>query len=659
MGLLKTKQSSKNKQQNASLKESSSFSFPKNKDIGLVSGDLDRKLVYSLSKSRFPSWKQIKYIGRVLGKKESFLLKFFFLLMLASVGFLCFGFCREHIKSSPVFGGQYTEGVIGYPQHINPLYSSVNDVDSDLSRLVYSSLFKTNEKGELEKDLVEDYSVSEDGKVYTFKIKDGVLWHRGGSLTVDDIFFTFQAIKDPAYNSPLKTSFVGVEAKIEDERTISFSLSERYAPFLNLLTFGILPSSVWGRISPQSAPLADFNLKPIGSGPYRAGSWIKDKSGKFKQYKLEANNDYYGKKPYIKEVIFKFFANATEAVNALNNGSVDGLSYLPKEEKQNLIAKSSLNINEVFMPREKVLFFNSSKNVILSDKNVRQALSYATPRQRIISEVLDSQAVPAYGPISERSFAYDGGLEKYDFDMSKAEKILSDAGWKKETVSEEDFVLLKDKEMASSSSLSDDEKNFLSLGVGSWFYKEEPRNKNDKKNTEKKKIYLRLSLTVLDDEESANTGRLILQSWEKFGAKVDLDLVSASQVQAFSIKPRSYEVLLFSQFLGSDPDPYFFWHSSQAGEGGLNLSNFKDDDVDKLLEEARISLDQNERVEKYKKFQQLINQDAAAIFLFSPFYLYPQGKRLKDFGVEFLANPSDRFSDISDWYVKTGYRFVW
>lgn len=609
-----------------------------------------------------PSWLQVKHFGRVLSRKELLVVKFFSFLILASACFSGFNFYHEHLKTVPAFGGQYSEGLVGAPQYINPLYSSINDADADISRLVFSSLFKLNAAGEPEKDLVEDYQVSEDGKTYTLKLKSGVHWHQGGDLSVDDVFFTFQAIKDPAYNSPLKASFAGIEAKIEDDRTIVFTLPEKYAPFLDLLTFGILPVGIWGQIPPQSAPLADSNLKPVGSGPYKFKSLVKDKSGNIKAYNLTVNKDYYGAKPNIKDLVFRFFGNFTEAINAINNGDIDGLSYLPKSEKPNLIAKSSLNLNKLSQPKLKAIFFNSEKNPLLKDFKVRQALAYGSPREKIISDILGSEAEPAYGPIPSENFAYNPNLEKYDFNSEKASALLSEAGWKKEKVSEDDIAALKSKQekaTSSAGSLSEEEKSKLAMGPGEWLFKEELKDKNDKKNKETKKVYFQLALTVLDDEESANTARLIMQSWEQLGAKVDLNLISLSEVQTSIIKSRKYETFLFTQLLSNDPDVYFFWHSSQAGEGGLNLSNYKNEEADKMLEEGRTETDPAKRIEKYQKFQEIVNQDVAAILLYSPYYLYPQGKKVKNFSVKIIAAPADRFSDVTEWYVKTRQHFEW
>ena len=117
--------------------------------------------------------------------------------------------------------------------------------------------------------MVEDYKITPDGKNYTLKIKQNIKWHNGDPLNTDDVLFTFGAIQDPAYKSPLRASFSGVQIERVDDNTVKFILSEPYAAFLNLLTFGIMPAGLWQEINPASASLAELNTKPIGSGPYK------------------------------------------------------------------------------------------------------------------------------------------------------------------------------------------------------------------------------------------------------------------------------------------------------------------------------------------------------------------------------------------------------
>ena len=635
--------------------------FGKNSANTFNNSEADKKLVYSLSRSRIPSTRQLKYLGKVLNKKEVLFIQVLSFLVILNIAWLFFNLSGQHLKVVPMFGGEYSEGLIGEPQHINPLYASVNDADADIARLVYSSLFKLDKNGEPQKDLVSDYQISDDGKVYTFKLRDNAKWTDGSPVTADDVIFTLEAIKNPDYNSPLRSSLNGVEADKIDDKTVTFTVTEKYAPFLSILTFGILPSAIWEQIAPGAASLAELNLKPIGSGPYKFKSLVKDKAGNIRSYTLTANKSYYGNAPHVKDFVFKFYSSFTEAVASLNANEVDGLSYLPKEEKDNLIAKNSLSLEKLNLPILKAAFFNGDSNAVLKDLKVRQALAYASPRADIIKNILNNEVAPAYGPISVGSFAYNDAIEQYNFDFNRAQSLLVGDGWQKETVTPADIVALQarqDNTASKKDALSSAEKDKLARGAGDWLYKDQVVDKKAKVKTTAR-TYLTFSLTALNNDEDTKVTQALKASWEKLGAKVTVKLVDASQIESTVIKTRQYDVLLFSQSIGSDPDVYVFWHSSQVGANGLNLANYKNEEADKMLEEGRLALNRDERVADYKKFQEIVANDAPAIFLYSPYYVYPQAKKLKGFDVKNISSPQDRFADIEDWFITSGRKIVW
>ena len=187
--------------------------------------DVDKKLVFSFSKSKIPSLKQLKYIKKYLSAKEIQIFKISFVVLVISLVFLGIKFYFTNLQTVPVEGGNYTEGLIGAPQYINPLYSSFSDVDSDISSLIFSSLLERDKDGKLINDLALSYEISEDNKIYTFKVRKDAVWHNNVPLVVDDIIFTFNVINDSRYNSPLEKSFVGVELEKIDEETIRFVLA--------------------------------------------------------------------------------------------------------------------------------------------------------------------------------------------------------------------------------------------------------------------------------------------------------------------------------------------------------------------------------------------------------------------------------------------------
>lgn len=558
--------------------------------------NVDQKLVYDLSPKKIPSGKQLKHLRRFLNPKEYLIIKICLLLIIVNAAYLGVTFFKKHLEYSPIEGGEYIEGVIAYPKAVNPLYAVNRDIDSDLSHLIYSSLFRYDGEGRLINDLVSEYSVNAN-KEYTIKIKEGVKWHNGDSLTVDDVIFTINAIKNEEYRSPLKNIFSGAELERIDDFTFKISLSSPYAPFLDNLTFGILPKNVWEKVTPGSAILSELNLKPIGSGLYKFKSLVKNKDGEIKEYNLIVNDEYYGQKPYIKNVKFKFFVNYTEAIKALNDSQIDGLGYLPLNERQELVAKDSLFFHELIRPQIFGLFFNYEKDKALSDKTARISLAQAIDKEKLVKDVFDGTYHVEDSPILKNNYAYNSEIIRYNYNPGEAASNI---------------------------------KNKLAS----------------------------TSLTVVDSGRNMAVAEQIKQYWENIGVAVELRVI-ASEKAAEVVKGRDFEVILYGQEVGADPDVYAFWHSSQAKTGGLNIANYNNTEVDTLLTEGREITDTSERIAKYKKFQENIASNLPAIFLYSPTYTYVQSKKVHGFKAVSVVEPSDRFATIADWYLKTKTKLVW
>ncbi|MCX6795589.1 MAG: ABC transporter substrate-binding protein [Candidatus Falkowbacteria bacterium] len=627
--------------------------FSKNKkSADLNHLDLNRELVYSLSTKKLPNAEQLKHLGRFLTTKERKIVRICALILILNFVYLGFVFFNKHIVSTPLAGGSYIEGLVGAPKYINPLYSSNRDVDADISRLIFSSLFKYDEKGVLVGDLVESWQRSDDGREYTLVLKNNAVWHNGEKLNADDIIFTVQAIKNPKFRSPLHSAFSGLEVEKMNDYAVKFKLSQPYAPFLGLLTFGILPKNIWGAVIPESATLAELNLKPIGSGPYKFKSLVKNKNGEIKEYTLEVNEAYYGAKPFIKEVSFRFYSDAESIVKALNDNSVDGVSYLPFSARKDLLAKSSLSFHYLNQPQLEAIFFNQKNNEFLTNKNILQALNIAIDRSYLIKGIFNGQAQESRGPILENNSAFNADLKKTVYDYAQAEKIIADEGFIKVNVSDDD---LKDpsKEIEGIT-VSDFQEKASDAGVdpvGIWLVK-----KATKKVPENK--FLVISLTYPDSADNALIAGKIQEYWQAIGVKTSLNPLPSSQIASEIAIEKNFEALLFGENVGADPDVYAFWHSSQISEG-LNIASYANTNADKLLEAARVSTDENDRLEKYRSFQQLVVEDQGAIFLFSPNYLYLQVKKLHGFSGTSIIEPSDRFASISNWYLRVRHSFVW
>lgn len=559
--------------------------------------DLDKKLVYSLSTRKIPTGDQIKHIKKFLNPREFLIVKICALVILVNAVYLGVSFIKRHLEYLPKAGGEYVEGVVGYPKAVNPIYAVNHDIDGDLSRLIYSSLFKYDQNGNLTADLAENTDISADGKEYTIRIKGNVKWHDGTGLTADDVLFTLNLIKDPSYRSPLRSALTSVNAEKIDDRTIKFTLSDAYAPFKEMLTFGILPKNLWENINPDSAVLADLNLKPIGSGPYKFKSLVKNKNGELKEYRLTVNENYYGQKPYIKDISFKFFTDYSEAIKALNDNQVAGLSYLPFNYRKELLARDSLNFHELIQPQIVSLFFNRDKNKALADKDIRVALASALDKDSIINDVFSGVYKRADGPILSGNFAYDDAITRYSYSPEAAAATI--------------------------------------------------KNKP-----------LTIVLTVVDSGSNIAVAEKIKAYWEKAGATVTVKAITGEQAVNI-VKDRDFEILLYGESVGGDPDVYAFWHSSQIGSKGLNLAAYNSAEVDRLLVEGRTISDVSERIARYKKFQEIITNDLPVIFLYSPTYTYVQEHQLQGFSGTTVIEPADRFNGVSGWYLKTSKKINW
>lgn len=604
----------------------------------------DKNLVYTLASSKIPNSDQIKQLDKALSKKERLIIRICLVIVLVNVVYLGVRYYNNHVSSSPVVGGVYQEGLIGYPKNVNPLYSINRDVDNDIAKLIYSSLFKYNDKGILVGDLAEKIETT-DNKEFLVTIKSGVKWHSGEDLLVDDVIFTFNLIQNPEFRSPLRQDFFGVEVTKVSDNVVKFVLPSAYSFFPNFLTFGIMPQSVWENIAPDSANLSEFNLQAIGSGPYKFSSLVKDKKGELKEYRLVVNNDYYGAKPYITNITFKLYPDSNELINAINSGDVQGISYLSPDQKKTLLAQNSLRFNSLDSSQESLIFINSVKNTNLADLKVRQAMTLAIDKSTIVKDIFSDFNKVLNGPLSDSSPLYNNQIEKYNFNFALAGTKLDEAGWQRIEVKQADLLAAElSPELRAIAEYASSTKEVVD---GSW------RFKKDKKGIVS---LLTVTLTAIDNGDGLLVAQKIKQYWNTIGVRTSLNLVSSGESSGLVLS-RNFETMLYSEIIGSNPDLFFFWHSSQIGNKGLNVSAYKNDRVDKLLEEIRLSIDNDIKKNDYLEIQTIINSEVPAIFLYENNYIYVQSKKIKGFENISINDPSDRFSGISSWYLKTKNKF--
>lgn len=511
-------------------------------------------------------------------------------------------------RAIPKIGGQYVEGVVAQPRYINPILSQTSDADADLAELLYTGLFDYDARGNLVKRIASDYNVSDDGKTYTIFLKPGILFHDEQELTADDIVFTVRAIQDPAYKSPLRSNWLGVDVSATDRYTIVFNLKKPYFGFLENLTVGILPKHIWETIPPDRFTLADYNLlQPIGSGPYQFSNIDKDTQGNILSYHLTSFKKYFLGEPNIEKITLRFYPDEDTLIDAFNRDEVEGIHSISPKNLDHLSSKKQAAVYSLALPRVFAVFLNTNKNAALAYDEVRRALGLATDRAAIIDAVLQGKGEVATGPFLSSMLGFDGGAENISLDEGEANTLLDQNGWKR----------------------GND-------GV---------RSKNG--------TILSFDLDTPDWPELIQTADLIREQWRAIGANVNVKVLSQADLQQNVVRPREYEALLFGEEAMIDPDPYSFWHSSQKSDPGLNLAFFDNKDADDLLVQARETLDPAKRAELYGKFQHIIHDENPAVFLYTPNYLYVVSNSVHGINTENINTPSSRFADVATWYVKT------
>jgi len=652
-----------------------------------------------ISIKKWPSKSQWRQFFKILNKKEKVIFFSLLFLFFSSFLILAINFYFKNTEIKPAEGGIYIEGAVGFPRWINPLYAPSNDVDRDLTELIFSGLLKYDLNGKIVLDLARDYKILENGKIYEFYLKENLFWSDGKPLTADDVIFTIKSIQDPNAKSPLRGSWVGVKVEKISDLEIRFELKNESSVFLENCTLKIIPKHIWENISPQNFPLALYNnLKPVGSGLYQLKNLFQDKEGKINSLTLVRNPYYFGKFPYLNEISFRFFEKEEELIKNYRQGEIKGFTLTSLTN-----FTDSANLYSLILPRYFAIFFNSGNSKVLSEKEVREALNYGTNKEEIINNILEGRGKIVDSPLLPDIYGFNPPSKVYEYNLEKANDILEKAGFlKNETGIREKIVkkvipfqfksnltfgsrgqeveelqkcLAKDKEIYPEGLVSGYFGNTTKEAVIRFQekYKEdilkpyelekgtgEVKGKTREKLNEicfpiaEEKVLLKFSLATPNQPQLIEAANLLKKQWQALGVELEIKTFEIQNLAATEevIRQRNYSSLLFGEVLGAIPDPFPFWHSSQKNDPGLNLASYENKECDKLLEEARKNLNEAERKEKLEKFQDILIEDAPVVFLYNPDYLYLVSKEIKGVNVKIIADPSKRFTDIEHWYIK-------
>lgn len=518
----------------------------------------------------------------------------------------------EEIAStpSPISGGIYTEALIGEFMRLNPFLDIYNPPDRSVDQLLFNGLVMFDSTGIPQTDLAESWGVSRDGTVYNFSLRTDVLWHDGEIFDTNDVMFTIGLLQSQNELIPedLRNFWEEVEIVALSDRQIQFLLPEPFAPFLDYLTFGILPEHQLTGLSLEEIVDHPFNLAPIGTGPFRFQRLLVEED-QIIGVVLEAFEGYFLNRPYLDEIIFRYYATPEGALAAYQDGEVEGIGDVDGSILSDVLSEPDLAIFTAREPLLTMIYLNLDDPEVgfLQNPDFRRALMVSLNRNLIIENTFQGQAVLANGPIMPGTWAFYNDLEKLAYDPLEAKNLFESTG-----------------------ALYDEEQEVFVTETG-----------------------LTLSVTLLypETEIHREIALQIEKDWEKLGLDVTLEGKPYEQVLG-DLEQRAYQTALVDINLtrSPDPDPYPFWGQAQI-QTGQNYANWDNRSASELLEQARMTVDLGERGRLYRNFQVIFMRELPSLPLLYPVYTYAISADIN--GIDFgpIFEPGDRFNNVHNWYI--------
>lgn len=506
---------------------------------------------------------------------------------------------QTYTTDTGAHGGVYAEATLGEVNTLNPLYAETGS-ERSARRLIFSSLLSYDTSGQLNNDIARNMTISPEGTAYTIEIKKNVKWHDGATLTAQDVAFTVGLIKDPDTRSRLRQEWQDVTVKVLNDSTISFTLPSIYAAFPHALTFPILPKHVLQDVAPSSLRENAFSVTPVGSGPFELR--LLQTADDHKIINMTAYKNYFRGAPKLDRFEIHAIGSYPRVESALKTRQVSAAmlsdtSWIKKSPNYTL---KNVAVNDG------VYALINTAQPHLSDVNVRRALQRGLNVEKLRKSVAPNQFALSL-PFARGQVKGTDVLVAATYDKVEAEKLLDAAGWKLEgTV----------------------------------------RKKDGKSLT--------LNLVTTDNPEYKKSIEHMKNDWRALGIDANVRIIDTSDPREDFTRnvqqPRAYDVLVYELEIGADPDVYAYWHSSQSGPRGLNLSVYTSGVADDALTSARTRVEPDLRDLKYQAFAREWLNDVPAIGLFQSNIKYvslSQSRTLE--ANQKLISPYDRYANVIYW----------
>jgi len=481
--------------------------------------------------------------------------KLFFNLFNIFLIFIILAGCQkmEEFKYKGNKGGTLIIALLDEPSNLNPIYPPLSGFSTVADQL-FTPLISEKSDGKVRPGLAESWTYSEDLKSITYTIAKGATWHDGKPVTSEDVVFTVNQILNSENNSPLahKLSYVeNVEAL--SPRRVRFTLKQVFAGELQSTNIYPIPKHILEREDDISK--SDFNVDPVGSGPYKLKEWNEGK-----WIELVANSNYFRGRPPVDRMVFYTPSSIGELMGELSLNNIDLAFDMPPGNNYDTL-KSYV---KVLSPGRSYTYIGWNI-ATFSDKKLREAFSIAIDRQKIISDVLEDYGQVVNGPITPEHWAYNPNLRGIREDKERAISLIEDLGYSKK---------------------------------------------------KRQKYYQNLDIEILVEEGNAirkKVADMVVSDLRSIGVQASAIYLSGGDLidRLFN---KDFDAYILGWDVQKEFNPYQIWSSN----GVYNFVGYKNSRVDDLIVEALISLDREKAKKALYEFQEIIRTDLPYTFLYTP-----------------------------------------
>jgi peptide/nickel transport system substrate-binding protein len=517
----------------------------------------------------------------IYGKKKGAYFIRGFTLFLTLLSLTGFPVCLREPKSER---NTLVIGLESSPSNLDPRYAT--DANSyRLTQILFNPLFKLDPHFNPVPDIVKRWYNPSD-TTYIFHLREGVQFHDGSELTSKDVKYTFDTILNPSFKSPHMDAFEKIKLiETLDRYTVRFILKEPFAPFLiNLAIMGIVPEHAAQKSADK------FSNQPLGTGPFKLIEFLPDD-----KIILKANTDYFEGKPRLSGIVFKIVPDSTVRLLELSQGGIHLLQNdIPPDLFPFLEKRDNLKIIKERGTTYSYLGFNL-KDPVLKNIKVRKAIAHAIDRESIIRYILKGLVTSASGILSPHNWAYEGNVKIFEYNKTKALRLLDEAGF-------------KDPD-----------------GDG-------PETR------------FKLTFKTSTDRLRKRIAEIIQQQLRVVGIGIDIMAYEWGTLYS-DIKSGNFQLYSLSWVGITDPDMlYYIFHSSSIPPKGANRGGYVNQRLDKLTAKGRVLLNISSRKRVYSEIQKILAEDIPYVSLWYTTNVAVMNKSVHGF----VVYPAGDFISLKD-----------